>query len=610
MWSLFTYAVVFVLFQCVVRAIVPPRRSLHHSSEHSNSDYDWSSISASKDLRWHKCYEEYQCARLTVPLDWTNSSNENEVHVALVKLPAKVGSSDPSFGGSIILNPGGPSGSGTDDIRWNGHAIQNIADGEKHFEIVSFDPRAVHRTTPTPACFDNDEARDRFNELNEIAGSPGIESSLDVKWALAQGFGLLCANATHGVYPNGDNIKQYSSTALVARDMVRIIDAIAEERDQATVTDPKTDQKHLGSSSPPLLNYWGFSYGTYLGNTFASMFPHRIGRMILDGNVDPWDYAATGWSTNLNDNNLVWRTFFEWCFDAGTACALHSQQFQSALNMHAKVIDLYESIRQDPVPYIDQEGRIHVLTYFNLEFTMHPYAYNPWHSWPRLATNIASLLSGNPLPFLNLTCPGPSDPPPDTGNTHHKGDSYPDPRFLNRTDPYPPSYPHELEAAVSILCGDGTPLTSETKSDFSSYLDHLVNQSALIGPTWAQITLPCRHWPTSLRPAERNRFTGPFGSKLADYDKGAGADGWARPLLFVGNTADPVTPLRNAKSNGETHEGSRVLTSNSPGHCSGPNQPSRCVWEEVRRFYNDGELPEEGKVCEVDWKPWDRKIGG
>jgi hypothetical protein len=232
---------------------------------------------------------------------------------------------------------------------------------------------------------------------------------------------------------------------------------------------------------------------------------------------------------------------------------------------------------------------------------MHAYAYSPWHNWPKLASNLAALFDGDPKPLLGMddTKP-PASPLP---NATHASSWDPDDRFLNTSNPYPEEYAHGLEAAVSVICGDGDDLTRESKSDYATYVSQLVNQSALIGPTWAQITLPCRHWHSSLHPARRNRFAGPFRSRLRDYD------GRASPLLFIGNTADPVTPLSNAKKSSAMHEGSVVLTQNTPGHCSGPNVPSTCTWGVIRRFYNDGELPPSGKVCEVDWKPWDRKVG-
>lgn len=585
------------------------------AKEATGPDFNWTSIKPSPQLVYHDCYNDFRCARLIVPLDWNNESNFNEVVVGITTLPAKVPVSDPTFGGTIVMNPGGPGGSGTDDVRYNGHSIQNIVDGDKHFEILSFDPRGVHRTTPSPSCFDTNEARDTFSELNKFAGGSNVPRSLDLKWALSQGLGELCAGASYGIYPNGDNIKQYVTTALVAHDMVQIIDAVAEEQVASRTSEAGVQVPLTIAPEQPLLNYWGFSYGTYLGNTFASMFPSRIGRMILDGNVDAYDYAATGWSTNLNDNNMVWRTFFEWCFEAGPRCELYDQQFQNPLSLHANIIDLFEKVKSDPIPYVDEEGRINVLTYFNLEYTMHAFAYNPWHTWPRLASNIASLIRGDPLPLLglNITKP-PADPLPNATSTSlfaASEDNGPDrdDRFLNTSTPYPPPYAHGLEAAISTLCGDGDPLES-SKSSYAAYVSHLVNQSALIGPTWAQITLPCRHWPASLRPAEHNRFTGPFGSNLSSYAHGADPEkGWARPLLFIGNIADPVTPLGNAVSSSKEHEGSVVLVQEAPGHCSGPTHPSKCVWDSIRAFFNDGELPKEGTRCAVDWKPWDKQIG-
>ena len=602
---------------CLASAVIAVTHALPGPSElrGSKDDFNWTSIESKRHLRWRGCYHEYRCARLTVPLDWTNASNANEISIALVKLPATVDHGDASFGGAVILNPGGPSGSGTDDLLTRARQIQNIVDGSRHFEIIGFDPRGVGRTTPSPLCFETDEAREHYEKLDRLGGGVDVESALNTNWALAQGLGYLCTNSSLGVYSNGDNIKKYVSTALVARDMVRIIDAITEERQ---IDRPRHSDNIQSMLRKPieksLLNFWGFSYGSYLGNVFASKFPERIGRMILDGVVDAPDYAATGWSSNLYDNNIVWRTFFQWCYEAGKRCALFDEHTADPLSMHAKVINLFDNIKQNPIPYIDRSGKLNLLSYFNIQQTMHMYAYIPYHAWPRLAMKIAALLTGDPYPFLdtsNLAYPG--SPEPNSTMMATSGAATYDPRFLNRTSPNSPSYPHGLDASVAILCGDGTDITSDTKADYASYVSLLVNESALVGPTWAQITLSCRHWPQSLRPEERNRFAGPFGSRLADYDNTTtdlnGKGQWARPLLFIGNTADPVTPLRNALEMSKGHEGSRVLTLDTPGHCTGANMPSRCVWDAIRELFNDGNLPEEGKKCAVDWKPWDQQVG-
>jgi TAP-like protein len=66
-----------------------------------------------------------------------------------------------------------------------------------------------------------------------------------------------------------------------------------------------------------------------------------------------------------------------------------------------------------------------------------------------------------------------------------------------------------------------------------------------------------------------------------------------------------VTPVRNAINMAKEHEGARVLVQDAPGHCSGQQIPSRCTWGVISDFFNHGRLPEEGKVCGVDQKPWD-----
>jgi hypothetical protein len=75
-------------------------------------EFNWNSIEASSKLRYTPCYDYLQCARLEVPLDWSDESNNNTAVIAVSKIPARVSKDDPSFGGTIVLNPGGPGGSG------------------------------------------------------------------------------------------------------------------------------------------------------------------------------------------------------------------------------------------------------------------------------------------------------------------------------------------------------------------------------------------------------------------------------------------------------------------------------------------------------------------
>lgn len=563
--------------------------------------FEWNALRASNNIEYSPCYGNLECARLEVPLDWSNLSNPNSIQLAVARLPAKVNASDKSFGGSILLNPGGPSGSGIDLLRFAGRDIQTIVDGEKHFEIVSFDPRGTKYTTPSVSCF----ASDSFRALLalRIASAGAISSSniaFGMHWASAEALAQLCARSEEGVYPDGSNIRQYVSTSLVARDMLEIIDRLEDHRrapdingrvhgSPQSVLKPQQN-KHTEN---PLLNYWGFSYGTMLGNTFASMFPHRIGRMVLDGVVDAEDYVATGWTTNLQDNNKTWDKFFDYCFEAGSKCGLYDSSFRGPENVRLLIEDLLEELKENPLP-VFVAGNVVLFTHFDLVTNMHVISYSPIQLWPLFANAIAQLLEGNVETALSqfAILQKPSNPlllPIGTRAKPYVNTS------LNDETPYL----HHVEAAMTILCGDGDDITPLGRSGFSKYVRELFEQSHYVSDVWADITINCYHWPKSLRPGKSNRFIGPFTSNFSDYDPRGS------PLLLIGNTADPVTPLRNAYKMAAKHEGSVVLTQDTPGHCSGPFNPSSCTYGSIREFFNSGKLPITNRVCPGDLKPWD-----
>ncbi|OCT54899.1 proteinase [Cladophialophora carrionii] len=576
----------------------------------ASQGFNWTGIRPSKELKYHKCYSVFECARLEVPLDWSNLSNANTVTLAITRLPAVVDVTDESFGGTIVINPGGPSGSGVATLLWSGKSIQNVVDSDKHFEVLSFDPRGVQFTTPSLSCFQDDSVRQNLHLMSVASGN--LESNqyaLDTKWSIDKSLGLLCAQTSNGRYPDGSSIRQYVSTALVAHDMVAIIDEVEAHRHRQLLSDGKHLQKQQAAimydsgDRPPLLNYWGLSYGTYLGNTFASMFPDRIGRMILDGVVDADDYAATGWTTNLQDNNKTWEKFFDYCFEAGDKCALSDASIRSPAEMQEKVEIFLAELKHNPLPLVEN-GNAYVLTYFDLKTTIHGHLYQPIQLWPVLALILRALMERDERSAISaLRSPRTWY----TRGDRHFHPSLPNLPFvpllsqtlLEQELSLPTSYPWQQEAAISILCGDGDDITSRTKEQFAEYLTLLESQSPVVGSVWAEITLPCVHWQKVNRPSAENRFTGPFASNLSDYDPRGS------PLLFIGNTADPVTPVGNALKMSKSHEGSVVLTQDMPGHCAGSSNPSVCISSIVKAFFANGTLPEAGLVCEAALKPWD-----
>jgi pimeloyl-ACP methyl ester carboxylesterase len=276
-------------------------------------DFNWSTIDASTTLSYSPCYNNtHKCAKLTVPRDWLNTSNPKRVTLAIITRPAKVAESDPAFGGTIIVNPGGPSGSGVEFVLRAGETLQRTSSSETHqFEILSFDPRGVGLTEPVSDCHRDEFARGSGILIQRGLGAPDEGDHVVRRlMSLADAFGDLCLNGAEG----DDDIKNFMSTSSVARDMVEIVDQLAlipkgigqqETMVSAGVSEQTRLELRSEADPTPRINYWGFSYGTVLGNYFASMFPGRVGRIALEGVVDVEDYYAAVSQYHLAHGNMA-----------------------------------------------------------------------------------------------------------------------------------------------------------------------------------------------------------------------------------------------------------------------------------------------------------------
>lgn len=265
-------------------------------------EFDWDSVTPTTDLQYHDCFSAFKCARLKLPLDWKNTTDPRTVSIAIVKLPAKVPDNDPTFGGPIFTNPGGPGGSGVSLVVGRGRYLQDYVDtpGKKHYEIISFDPRGIANSAPLANCYPGSSlARDGW--MLERRGNGGLDQGLTtVSYALAMfdSFGKRCEKAdAEGL--NGGEIFKYMGTPSVARDMVAMVDSIAALRKKEAGGDERSELKKREEEDVPRLQYIGFSYGTILGNYFSSLFPERIGRVILDGVCNADDYATGAVSFSL-----------------------------------------------------------------------------------------------------------------------------------------------------------------------------------------------------------------------------------------------------------------------------------------------------------------------
>ena len=217
---------------------------------------------AAANLAWEPCFQgdgAFQCATLEVPLDHSNPSS-NRIPIALIRQRA----TDPSRRiGSLVLNPGGPGGSGVDFLREAGPFILT-EEVRARFDLVSFDPRGIFRSRPL-RCFESPAQWEPYFTPFAFPITPAETQ----QWIAADRYLLRACDQRAGAIIN------HMATADVARDMDLLRAALGDAQ----------------------LNYVGYSYGSYLGVTYANLFPDRFRALVVDGVLDP-----VAWSTGAGNS--------------------------------------------------------------------------------------------------------------------------------------------------------------------------------------------------------------------------------------------------------------------------------------------------------------------
>jgi pimeloyl-ACP methyl ester carboxylesterase len=224
----------------------------------------------------------------------------------LINFPAKT----KPYKGIILANPGGPGDSGVDLVR--GLASQQIPFLGLDYDFVSWDPRGSGYAIPAADCglsanltIPLGPAMKR-RALDKLYGPSLPEAYFDNIYQVTQEVGQECSSSIGGPTEAGPHM----STATIARDMISILDAHALECEDEDAS---------------LLNFWGMSYGTFLGQTFASLFPDRIGRVVLDGALDPDETAKESGLNMVTQTDEAFSTFFLYCHLAGpSACPFYT----------------------------------------------------------------------------------------------------------------------------------------------------------------------------------------------------------------------------------------------------------------------------------------------
>lgn len=210
-------------------------------------------------LHWTGCGGGMQCTTATAPLDWSDPAGDT-IELALIRQHALSGQPR----GSLLVNPGGPGGSGVDFVR---DSIDTATSEtlQREFDIVGFDPRGVGRSTPVVCTADDAQLDDYL--FAAVPGPRGTDAWIAERQRIDASFAEGCLTHTGPLLAHVD-------TGSAARDL-DLLRAV------------------LGDST---LTYLGYSYGTYLGARYAEMFPDKAGRLVLDGAIDP---STSGFEVTL-----------------------------------------------------------------------------------------------------------------------------------------------------------------------------------------------------------------------------------------------------------------------------------------------------------------------
>ncbi|MGQ4389382.1 alpha/beta hydrolase [Streptomyces sp. SAS_270] len=256
-------------------------------------------------ITWSACRGEempkdLQCAKVKVPLDYAKPG-DGTLDVALARYRA-TGKSR----GSVLLNFGGPGGAGISELAGGGKDFMGLTNG---YDVVTFDPRGVGRSSPVSCGEGADEASDTADATADVSDPQATLKAL-------QKAAAACAK-------HSGPVLAHIGTVDAARDMEVMRRALGDKK----------------------LNYLGFSYGTRLGAVYAAQFPKKVGRMVLDG-VDTLTeplteqglVGAEGQQTALED-------FLTWC-TKDVACPFG----QDPRTARQQVVQLVDSLDEDPVP--------------------------------------------------------------------------------------------------------------------------------------------------------------------------------------------------------------------------------------------------------------------
>ncbi|MEV0638603.1 alpha/beta hydrolase [Streptomyces sp. NPDC050619] len=462
-------------------------------------------------VSWRECgVPGFQCGTLKAPLDYANPA-AGDIRLAVTRRKA-TGPGKPL--GSLLVNPGGPGGSAVGYLQAYA-GIGYPAQVRARYDMVAVDPRGVARSEPVE-CLDGRDM-DTYTQTDFTPDDERETAELvDAYKKFAEGCGA-----------HSPKLLRHVSTVETARDMDIVRAALGDAK----------------------LNYVGASYGTFLGATYAGLFPDRAGRLVLDGAMDPTLPARR---LNLDQTagfETAFQSFAKDCVRQPD-CPLGGKGTtpgQVGQNLNT----FFEKLDAHPIPTGDADGRE---LGESLATTGVIAAMYDEGAWAQLREALNSAMKENDGAGLLVLSDGYYER--DAGG-----------RYANL-----------MSANAAVNCLD-LPPAFDTPDEVERALPAFEEASPVFGEGLAWASLNCAYWPVQAT-GEPHRIEA----------KGAA------PIIVVGTTRDPATPYRWARSLAAQLSSARLLTYEGDGHTA-YGRGSTCIDSTINAYLLRGTPPTDGKRC-------------
>ncbi|MFG3130132.1 alpha/beta hydrolase [Streptomyces tendae] len=462
-------------------------------------------------LAWRDCgVPGFQCATMKAPLDYAKPG-EGDVRLAVAR---KKATGPGKRLGSLLVNPGGPGGSAIGYLQQYA-GIGYPAKVRAQYDMVAVDPRGVARSEPVE-CLDGPKM-DAYTQTDVTPDDAGETDELvDAYKEFAEGCGA-----------DAPKLLRHVSTVEAARDMDVLRAVLGDEK----------------------LTYVGASYGTFLGATYAGLFPDRTGRLVLDGAMDP---SLPARRLNLEQTEGFETAFQSFAKDCVRQpdCPLGDKN--TAPDQVGKNLkSFFDDLDAKPLPAGDADGRKLTESLATTGVIAAMYDEGAWQQLRESLTSAIKEKDGAGLLILS--------------------DSY----YEREADG---GYSNLMFANAAVNCLD-LPAAFSSPDEVRDALPEFEKASPVFGEGLAWSSLNCAYWP--VKPTgEPHRI------------EAAGAT----PIVVVGTTRDPATPYRWAEALSDQLASGRLLTYEGDGHTA-YGRGSSCIDSAINTYLLRGTAPEDGKRC-------------